>query len=213
MHLPTPPPTAIPADRIGTLTPRDLLDAAAELDVSEEHQRDAAIWGITAAQVAAGYGTFDDLHPEIAAEFRQHTFDPDTGEINMAAVAAAACYNETFPPAVPATAIPADQIEAVTPSQVLADARAVGARPEHVLDATAVAIAAAMETVTGADYFHLLPSYANTVRDWAHGWLHLNHGLDPQIEPIDYATLGGEVVAGMLDHVAEHARQYDQYAG
>ncbi|NRQ34466.1 hypothetical protein HII36_21790 [Nonomuraea sp. NN258] len=69
---------AIPADQINTLTPGDLPHAAERRGASEDHQRDAVIWGITAAQVAAGCGTFDDLHSEIAAEFRANTLDPDT---------------------------------------------------------------------------------------------------------------------------------------
>ncbi|MCF6467297.1 hypothetical protein FAF44_02570 [Nonomuraea sp. MG754425] len=211
MHQPT-PDQRIPADQIHTLTPRDLLYAAAELDVSEDHQRAAVIWGITAAQVAAGLGTFNDLHPEIAAEFCANTLDPETGDIDMCAVAAAACYNETFPPAVPVTAIPANDIGTITPSQVLADARAAGARPDHALDAVAVAIASVMEPVTGIDFHHLLPSYANDVQSWAHGWLHLHHGCDPRVAPIDYAVLDDDVVAGMLDHIAEQARRYDPFA-
>ncbi|MEV0236826.1 hypothetical protein [Nonomuraea sp. NPDC050786] len=109
--------------------------------------------------------------------------------------------------------IPADQINTLTPSQVFADARDAGARPEHALDAVAVAIATLMEPVTGGDFHHLLPGYANDVQSWAHGWLHLNHGYDPRVTPIDYGALDNDVVKGMLDHVAEHARRYDAFAG
>ncbi|MEV4083039.1 hypothetical protein AB0J43_22500 [Nonomuraea fuscirosea] len=105
--------------------------------------------------------------------------------------------------------IPADQLSTLAPSQVLADARAAGARPEHVLDAVTVTIASVMESVTGSDFHHLLPGYANDVQSWAHGWLHLTHGYDPRVTPIDYAKLSDRVVAQMLDHVAEHVRWYD----
>ncbi|MEW1842998.1 hypothetical protein AB0392_34090 [Nonomuraea angiospora] len=111
------------------------------------------------------------------------------------------------------TAVPAEDIATITPSRVLADARAAGARPEHVLDAVAVSIAAVMEPVTGTDFFDLLPAIAADVRESAHGWLAENVGVDPGAEPIDYKQLGGDKVAGMLDHVARLAREYDMYAG
>lgn len=109
--------------------------------------------------------------------------------------------------------IPADQISALTPSQILDDARQAGARPDDALDAVAHAIAAVMEPVTGSDFHYLLPGLANDVRDYAHGWLFVNHGLNPRIQPIDYAELSDDQVAGMLDHVAGLACKYDQYAG
>ncbi|WP_188194854.1 hypothetical protein [Nonomuraea sp. SYSU D8015] len=111
------------------------------------------------------------------------------------------------------TAVPADQIAALTPSQVLADARAAGARPEHVLDAVTVAIAAVLASAAGADFYELLPAVYADVRERAHGWVHETLGLQVG-DSTDYiAELGADNVAGMLDHVEQFARQYDTYAG
>ncbi|TDD17238.1 hypothetical protein [Nonomuraea diastatica] len=90
--------------------------------------------------------------------------------------------------------------------------RAAGARPEHALDAVAVAVAAVMQPVTGHDFYYLLPGIANDVQTEAHGWLRLHHDIDPYVQPIDYAALSDEQVAGMLDHVAKFARVYGWYA-
>ncbi|MEU7855127.1 hypothetical protein [Nonomuraea sp. NPDC049141] len=69
------------------------------------------------------------------------------------------------------TAIPAEQIGFICPSQILADARAAGARPEHVLDAVAVGIASVMAPVAGIDFHELLPKVAADVRTSADGWV------------------------------------------
>ncbi|TMR90499.1 hypothetical protein [Nonomuraea basaltis] len=111
------------------------------------------------------------------------------------------------------TAVPAEDVAAITPSQVLADARAAGARPEHVLDAAAVAIASVIAPVMGADFNDLLPNMASDVRESAHGWLAENAGVDPDADAIDYAELGDDQVAGMLDYLANLTREYDEYAG
>lgn len=115
-------------------------------------------------------------------------------------------------PAQASTAIPADQIGTLTPSQVLTDARAAGARPEHVLDAAAVAIAAVMQPVTGIDFHELLPEIATDVRESAHGWVDETLDIGADEDGFTYGDLGENNLSGMLDHVAQLVRQYDEYA-
>jgi hypothetical protein len=131
--------------------------------------------------------TLDDLHEDTAKALLQHL-----------------------------TAVPADEIGSIAPSQVLADARAAGARPEHVLDAVAVGIASVIAPVvapvTGTDFFDLLPEIAADVQTSALGWLAENHGIAPASDSISFDTLGSGVVAGMLDHIKRLASEYDMYA-
>ncbi|MGR6921259.1 hypothetical protein ACU635_44045 [[Actinomadura] parvosata] len=112
-------------------------------------------------------------------------------------------------PTPPDAVVPADQISGLTPSQVLADARAAGARPEHVLDATAVAIAGVLGS--DASFYDLLSDAAQHVHGHARDWLAEHYRIEPNAE-IDYARdLTDVQVAGMLDHVADLARRYDRY--
>ncbi|SEU46758.1 hypothetical protein [Nonomuraea wenchangensis] len=110
------------------------------------------------------------------------------------------------------TAVPADDIATITPSQVLADARAAGARPEHVLDATAVAITSVLAPVAGCNFHDMLPDAAADVRSSAHRWLDETHDIDAYADGFTYEGLSEQQVSGMLDHVAEFARMYDWYA-
>lgn len=110
------------------------------------------------------------------------------------------------------TAVPAERIGSIAPSQVLADARAAGARPEHVLDAVAVAITSVLTSATGRDFHGLLPDVAADVRESAHGWLDETLDLDADEDGFTYGELSDDQVAGMLDHVAKFVREYDVYA-
>ncbi|TYB71131.1 hypothetical protein FXF51_01475 [Nonomuraea sp. PA05] len=115
-------------------------------------------------------------------------------------------------PTPPATAIPADQIGAITPSQVMKDARVASTRPEHVLDAAAVAIASVMATVSGTSFDELLPEIAADVNESARGWLDENLNIPADREGFTYEQVRGDDLGAMLDHVAHLVAQYDCYA-